>query len=211
MIVVSGVLLVVLGTLVSLLGKNAANGAKPTIVAAVLIAAVGSTLTLTAHSPCDKESSYYCISVEPDEHNANGRLLKLDDIYHGYVDLANARNLQFAYSRVVASVVDNVRPPGSFSMLSVGGGSFTVPQYVDTTRPGSRNDVIEIDPEIVKTAQEELGLEKNGDITVHVEDARRYIGKIGDKTYDVAPRREALMPPSCCLTAMTFGVTAAAP
>ena len=46
-------------------------------------------------SPCDIQTSYYCLSVETDGDNPAGRILVLDDLRHSYVDLDDPTVLEF--------------------------------------------------------------------------------------------------------------------
>jgi len=57
----------------------------------------------------------------------------------------------------------------------MGGGSYSFPRYVETTYPGSVNDVIEIDPAVTEIAYQEMGLTKEARITTFNEDARIYL------------------------------------
>jgi spermidine synthase len=55
-------------------------------------------------------------------------------------------------------------------MVSIGGGGFTLPGYVQATRPESRNTVLEIDDELVEIGREQLAL--RAAVEVVVDDAR---------------------------------------
>jgi spermidine synthase len=55
-------------------------------------------------------------------------------------------------------------------VVSVGGGGFTLPGYIEHTRPASQNTVLEIDPKLVEIGREELAL--TDEIDVVVDDAR---------------------------------------
>ena len=75
--------------------------------------------------------------------------------------------------RVLASAVDSIAPKGeAVATLHVGGGAFTLPRYIDSTRPGSNNTVIEIDPAVVDTAKTDFGLRETPSIDAKVGDAR---------------------------------------
>jgi MFS family permease len=132
--------------------------------AALAAAALG----LAVGSPCDRDSEYFCARVLEDPARASGRILVLDDLRHAYVDLDDPRHLEFDYTRWVGEVIDAVRPAEA---VFVGGGGFTLPRYL-LTRPGTRATVLELDPEIVSLAREELGLRESERLSVRVGDAR---------------------------------------
>lgn len=111
-----------------------------------------------------------------------GRVLELDTLRHSYVDLADPTYLDFRYIRGMAAVADLVEPAGHrVRALYLGGGGFTLPRYVQASRPGSMSRVLEIDGEVVRLAEREVGLQvtrnrrgspDNGGAQVEVDDAR---------------------------------------
>jgi hypothetical protein len=143
------------------------------------VAAVGGTtivlaaMSAVAGSRCTTESVYYCAQVVSDGARPSGRVLVLDDLRHSYVDLEDPRHLEFAYTRWMGDALDAMRPSGRpLDALFIGGGGFTLPRYVTTTRPGSTARVLEVDRELVDLARERLGLRTGGDLAVEVGDAR---------------------------------------
>lgn len=126
-----------------------------------------------APSPCQTESAYYCASVERDPARPSGRVLLLDTLTHSYVDLRDPRRLEFAYARILGDVADLMAPAGRpLSALHVGGGGFTLPRYLRSTRPGTSSLVLELDPEVVGLARRQLGLRTGPDLRVRTGDAR---------------------------------------
>lgn len=74
-------------------------------------------------------------------------------------------------------------------VLFVGGGSFTLPRYLEAVDPGSELEVLEIDPGVTATARERLGLrtvEEGGRIRVTHGDARLSLRRLPDAAYDLA-------------------------
>jgi spermidine synthase len=69
--------------------------------------------------------------------------------------------------------------------LHIGGGAFTLPRYIAATRPGSTNTVMEIDPAVVDTAEQDFGLRTNPSLRVEVGDARLLVPKEPVRSYDV--------------------------
>lgn len=157
--------------------RPVSNGAA---VALLVVPAFGAA---TARPPCDRESAYFCIRVERDAERTSGRSLILDRTRHAYVDLDDPKHLELRYTRLIADVI-NATGSGRLDSLHLGGGGFTLPAYLAATRPGSSNVVLEIDPELVDVARDDLGLDP-GVATVRVGDARTAFSDIGGDGYDI--------------------------
>jgi spermidine synthase len=124
-------------------------------------------------SPCEAETKYHCINVEVDPRNPSGRELLLDDLHHSYVDLADPTHLQYDYTRWIAKAIDAMNAPKkALDVVFVGGGGFTLPRWLDATRPGSHAQVLEVDGELVSFDREHLGLRTSPSLQVTVGDAR---------------------------------------
>ena len=122
-------------------------------------------VALAAPSPCDTESAYYCIAVEVDPNDPDGRILILDRLFHANVNLADPTDLEFGYVRRFADAagpyLDGLDRP--VDVLHIGGGGFTFPRYLEATRPGVRQTVLELDPRVLAVAREQLGFEPSDD------------------------------------------------
>ncbi|MDQ4148548.1 MAG: fused MFS/spermidine synthase, partial [Actinomycetota bacterium] len=163
-----GALLVVAGIVLTILLRGA--GASLLLVAA---AAAGGWASVSTAAPCDMETAYHCARVVQDPTRQSGRILQLDTLWHSYVDLGDPTYLQFAYIRAFASVLEATSEPGTpLRGLHLGGGGVTFPRYIEATRPGSQNLVLEIDPGVVALDTARLGLEESEDLRVEVRDAR---------------------------------------
>lgn len=166
-----------LGALLVLAG--ALLGAQPKVLgAAVLLAIAGFGIS----TPCDRESVYFCARVVADEERPSGRLLVLDDLRHSYVDLDDPRHLEFDYARWIGALVDARRPR---SAVFVGGGGFTLPRYVNATVPGARSLVLEVDPQVVDIARDELGLRTDDRLRVRTGDARQTLRDVPTDSADL--------------------------
>ena len=146
-------------------------------VAASAVALGGAALlaatAVAAGTRCTAESVYYCAQVRADPQRASGRVLVLDDLRHSYVDLADPRHLEFAYTRWIADALDGLAPAGApLDAVFVGGGGFTLPRYLEATRPGSRSRVLEVDSELVELVRRDLGLRTGPELRVRTGDAR---------------------------------------
>lgn len=121
--------------------------------ALVVLSLVGHVI---ADHPCDVQSSYYCIAIEVDDERPSGRALVLDDLRHSYVDLDDPTHLEFWYIRQIVGAIDILAPAGSIDLVALGGGALTVPSYVDATRPGSSQIVLEIDATLIDVVRDEF-------------------------------------------------------
>ena len=120
--------------------------------------------------PCEFETTYSCAIVEEDEARPTGRTLLLDRVRNSYVDLADPTYLEFRYIRLMVDIIETEAPDGGLNVVSIGGGGFTLPGYIEHTRPDSANTVLEIDAKLVEIGRDELAL--SDDIDVIVDDAR---------------------------------------
>jgi spermidine synthase len=83
-------------------------------------------------------------------------------------------------------VVDALAPAGRpIEALHLGGGGFTLPRYVEATRPGSVNRVLELDAVVLQTARDELGLETSESLTVRLGDGRVGMAEEPSEAYDL--------------------------
>jgi len=134
---------------------------------------VGAGLGALAPTPCDVETAYHCARVDEDPSRTGGRTLILNSARHSYVDLNDPEHLEFAYVQWIGAVADTLRPvAGPVSALHLGGGGFTVPEYLAATRPGSDQLVLELDGGLVDLDRRQLGLRTGPDLRVRVGDAR---------------------------------------
>lgn len=163
------------------LPRQPAGSPSSVAFGAVALAAVG----LLVGTPCERETAYFCASVHPDADRAGGRLLVLDTLRHSYVDVDDPTHLEFTYARNVIDVIDATFPSGPLDVLHIGGGGFTLPGYLAATRPGTDSLVLELDPELVELARDQLGLRTGPDLQVRSGDARLGITVLPDDSRDV--------------------------
>jgi spermidine synthase len=155
----------------------------------VLLAALGASAALAAAqpSPCDTETSYYCIEIRTNPGRPELRVLVLDGLTHAAVDLGDPTHLEYGYLRRFADATEAyrsglARPP---DVLHVGGGGFTFPRYLEATDPGARQVVLELDPRIYEIAQAELGFVPSDRIDVRLGDARQSIARLPSDSFDL--------------------------
>lgn len=175
--------LVVLGVAVGLwLDRRSA----PVLAGLLVVGGASAAVMSTTTGPCLEESAYFCIRVEQDPVRTSGRVLWLDDYMHSYVDLDDPEHLDFEYTRAFAAAIRSAWPDDrGLDALHVGGGGFSLPRYLDATRPDGDNVVLEIDPVVVDVAEEHLGLRTSDRLRVREGDARLGIRRLDDRSVDL--------------------------
>ncbi len=109
--------------------------------------------------------------------------LLVDGTAQSHVDLDDPTHLEFEYARRLAHVVD-LLPPGPTRALHLGGGAWTLPRYVAATRPGSTQQVVEIDAGLVELVASRLPADGYG-IEVTVGDARAVLAEVATGSVDL--------------------------
>jgi spermidine synthase len=171
---------IVLGTRARLLSSAA--------LFAVAVLAFGfGGLSAASDSPCVTETNYHCLDLEHDPTTTNPAYsLILDGTYNSYVALDDPEYLAFAYTRWIARAIDAAYAPKKpLDVVFVGGGGFTMPRWLEATRPGSKSITLEVDGDLVDLDEEKLGLEPSPDLQVRVGDARVTMLDIPDDSADV--------------------------
>ena len=146
------------------------------------IAALGLLGTATIASPCDTQTSYYCLAVRVDADRPGGRTLVLDDLRHSYVDLDDPTHLEFWYIRRLADVIA-LAPRGEVVFL--GGGALTLPRQVRATSPHTQQLVFEIDDGLIDVVEAEFGYRPSASIEVRIDDARLGLAGVDTDSADV--------------------------
>ncbi|MEV0717178.1 fused MFS/spermidine synthase [Asanoa sp. NPDC050611] len=151
-----------------------------------IVGLAGAGLSAAAPTPCDIETAYHCAAVEPDPARDGGRTLFLNSARHSFVDLDDPTYLEFAYTRWLGAVTGVVKPGTErIDAVHLGGGGFTMPRYVTATRPGSGNEVYELDGALVELDERELGVRQGPDLTTKVGDARILLGRRATASADL--------------------------
>ncbi|MDY7102660.1 MAG: fused MFS/spermidine synthase [Actinomycetota bacterium] len=183
-VVGSGIALVIGGVAMAIWLRRAERGP---LGGAVGLAIVAVGLQVGLPPECDVQTAYYCASVEVDEEREGGRVLRLDTLRHSYVDLDDPTHLEFRYIRWFGSAIDALLPGDEpVDAVHLGGGGFTMPRWLEETRPGSTSVVLELDEQLVELVEDELGLETSDDLQAITGDARVSIAGLDDDSADLA-------------------------
>lgn len=124
-------------------------------------------------------SSGLLAEIEEDRWVPGAIQLLVDGTPQSHVNLRDPSEVFFEYVRRIAHAIDLFRAPGQpISALHLGGGAFTLPRYIEATRPGSRQQVIELESALVELVREAAPLPKRASIRVRHGDARAVLGKL---------------------------------
>lgn len=109
----------------------------------------------------------------------SGFELIVDGTPQSHVDLDDPTHLHFEYIVRMGAVIDQIGERGAaLTAVHLGAGALTVPRYIEATRPGSRQQVIELEAPLVQLVREHLPLPRGAAIRIRIGDARAGVGKL---------------------------------
>ena len=178
-------------SLIAIAGVYAALALPFLVVRRRVPAAAGAALLLTlggygAMGPCDRESAYYCIQVDPLSEADQARVLALDHLAHGLNDRDNPEALLAPYVHGVDELIRRRFPGPAIDAFFIGGGAFSLPRAWLSAYPAGRLLVAELDPAVTETAHDRLWLPRSDRLEVRHQDARRALRLLPpDRRFDV--------------------------
>jgi spermidine synthase len=132
---------------------------------------------MTQPSTTLKHSGFHAV-IEPDRWVPGAFTLVVDGTPQSHVNMDDPSQLFFEYVQRIGHVIDQIGDPGQpITAVHLGAGAFTLPRYVEATRPGSRQQVVELESELVDLVRAELPLPKQASIRVRHGDAREVLAK----------------------------------
>lgn len=153
---------------------------------------IGAGLALREQSNPDilyeDESQYSYIVVRQLSKSPDKRNFVMDKRVHSKIIMNNIRDLQFPYTQIYAAVTHRLsQDKNKLSVLTIGGGGYTFPRYVEEVWPGSHIDVVEIDPSVTEAAKQMFGLEADTTINTFSMDARNYVDELLERKHNGEP------------------------
>jgi hypothetical protein len=125
------------------------------------------------------QRSGYLATISPDRWVDGAYTLTVDGTPQSHVNLDDPTQLFFEYVQRMGHVIDQLGMPGEpITAVHLGAGALTLPRYIDATRPGSRQQVIELESDLVDFVRAELPWSKQASIRVRHGDAREVLGKL---------------------------------
>lgn len=125
------------------------------------------------------ESQYSYIRITQMDKDRDTRAMHLDTLLHSQIEMAHPMRLFYGYERVCGAVTNRLsRGKPHVDTLTIGGGGYVFPRYLELSYPGSRTDVVEIDPAVTRAAQAAFGLPVDSSIRTFHEDGRVLLDRL---------------------------------
>jgi spermidine synthase len=122
--------------------------------------------------------SGYRAVIEPDRWVPGSFTLTVDGTPQSHVNIDDPSELFFEYIQRMGHVIDELGSPGApITAVHLGAGAFTLPRYIEATRPGSRQQVVEIESDLVDFVRSNLPWSPRASIRVRHGDAREVLAK----------------------------------
>lgn len=123
--------------------------------------------------------SGFTAEIEADRFVHGAFQLVVDGTPQSHVNMLDPSDLFFEYVRRIGHVIDLVAAQGEpITAVHLGAGAFTLPRYIEETRPGSQQQVIELESNLVDLVRSELPLPRRANIRVRHGDARDVVAKL---------------------------------
>ncbi|MFH1717261.1 MAG: fused MFS/spermidine synthase [Planctomycetota bacterium] len=130
----------------------------------------------------EDESPYCYIAVKRVSDNLDRRVFMQDKLMHSDIVMGNVLDLKYSYEQIHAAATHLLsQGRDKLSALVIGGGGYVFPRYLEQVWPGSRIDVVEIDPGVTEAAIQAFGLERDTPINTFTMDARAYVSQLLDR------------------------------
>lgn len=124
-------------------------------------------------------TSGFRATITPDRWVTGAYTLTVNGTPQSHVNLDDPSQLFFEYVQRMGHVIDRIGDPGEpITALHLGAGALTLPRYVEATRPGSRQQVVELEQDLVDYVREVLPWSKRASIRIRHGDAREVLGRL---------------------------------
>lgn len=134
---------------------------------------------MVAHPSVRLKLSGHIATIEPDPYQDGAYILDVDGTPQSHIFIDEPDELFFEYVRRIGHVIDIVAPEGEpITAVHLGGGGLTLPRYVEATRPGSRQQVIELEQDLIDFVRENLPVQRGANIRYRYGDARAVVTKL---------------------------------
>ncbi len=157
-------------------------------IIATIVLIILATLQLVSSMPSaiiadiDTPTSHYEVAkVKSNNRSVNVLITGPGGFQSGTYTSGN-NDLVFGYTRQLASVVQAA--PHKSRIAILGGGAFTLPEYLGRHYPDAQIDVVEIDPKLPQIAKQYFRYQQPNNVHIVAQDARAYLQATTAK-YDI--------------------------
>jgi len=128
------------------------------------------------------ESLYSHIEIRQVSNEPDVRALYLDKLLHSQVAMDDPLNVHYGYIRIFSELT-RIRATGKqrIDTVTIGGGGYVFPRYLEQRWPGSRVDVVEIDPAVTLAARSAFGLPEDTRIRTFHSDGRVFVNRLAEQ------------------------------
>jgi len=127
----------------------------------------------------ENESPYCYIAVKRVSESPDRRIFIQDKLMHSDIVMGSILELKYSYERIHAAATHLLSEgKDKLAVLVIGGGGYVFPRYIEQVWPGSRIDVVEIDPGVTEAAIRAFGLPRDAPINTFTMDARAYVNRL---------------------------------
>lgn len=136
--------------------------------------------------PIRIESGVGVLELQPDRVRPGGRLLLIDGLAHGYVDLDDPAHLELDYVARIGAALEVLVPRGDpAAVLHLGGGAFSLPRFLASTRPGVRQTVAERSGAVIGLAEKHLRLRRGERLRILQADGAEVVEREASNAFDL--------------------------
>lgn len=138
--------------------------------------------------PGQYTTDHASIRIAMDADRPDGWLVVLDDVLASYVALDDPTHLEFEYTRWIADLIDEIPQDGPLDVVHLGGAACSLPVYIEVTRPGSRQIIVDFDAALLDLMREQFGIRSSRRFSLRAADALDAISQLPDASADVIVR-----------------------
>lgn len=138
--------------------------------------------------PGQYTTDHASVRIAMDADRPGGWMVILDDVLASYVALDDPTHLEFEYTRWIADLLDELPKGDPLEIVHLGGAACSLPVYVEVTRPGSRQIIVDFDATLLDLMREQFGIRSSRRFALRTADALEAITAMPDSSADVIVR-----------------------
>ena len=122
------------------------------------------------------ESQYSHIRIHQVSRVPDLRNMHLDKLVHSTIEMYRPNELHYGYERIYRAITETFAAGrDSLHTLTVGGGGYVFPRYLESHYPRGSTEVVEIDPAVTRAAIEAFGLPADNGLEIVHGDGRAFL------------------------------------